>query len=183
VTTSSQKPLFTQQTQQTYIHDLSGIRTCITSNHAAADLRFRPHCHRETTKLRRTHTSDIIFCIQSVHRTLPCGAEKTGRHVIATGGTDLTLHPLLTTIALWRLESQVLIYALPSTPCSGIRYWLIHKSTRSNYLPHNISISILLSQWGSTGLWLEGYRLGWCLPISPRRLSPHVEHTPPPLQG
>ena len=35
------------QTQETNIHALSGFRTRDPSNRAAADLRFRPHGHRD----------------------------------------------------------------------------------------------------------------------------------------
>jgi len=43
----SRYPHNTQQTQGTNIHTLSGIRTLDPRNQAAADLRFRPHSHRE----------------------------------------------------------------------------------------------------------------------------------------
>jgi len=36
-----------QQTQETNIHDHSGIRTCDPSKQGAADLRLRPHDHRD----------------------------------------------------------------------------------------------------------------------------------------
>jgi hypothetical protein len=39
----SQRPLPTQQTQETNIHSLSGIRICDPSHRTAADLCFRPH--------------------------------------------------------------------------------------------------------------------------------------------
>ena len=44
---SSQKPLPTQQTHESNIHNLSGIRTSDPSNEAAADLQLRQRGHRE----------------------------------------------------------------------------------------------------------------------------------------
>jgi hypothetical protein len=43
----SQRPLHTQQTEETHIHALSGIRTPDPINQAATDVRFRPHGHRD----------------------------------------------------------------------------------------------------------------------------------------
>jgi hypothetical protein len=37
----------TQETEETYIYTLSGIRTLSPSIQVAADLRLRPHCHRD----------------------------------------------------------------------------------------------------------------------------------------
>ena len=51
VISSSQKPLPTQQTQETSIYALSGIRTRDPSNRAAADLRLRPHGQPETAPI------------------------------------------------------------------------------------------------------------------------------------
>jgi hypothetical protein len=47
VITTSQRLLPTQQTKEANIHVLSGIRTRDPNNLVAADLRLRPHDHRD----------------------------------------------------------------------------------------------------------------------------------------
>ena len=44
---TSDQPVSTQQTQLTNVHALSGIRTRGPSIEAVADLRLRPHFHRD----------------------------------------------------------------------------------------------------------------------------------------
>jgi len=60
----------TQQTQVTNIHTLSGIRIRDPRNQAAADLRLRPHSHRDrplaitrTAKSRRFRWTGHVACI------------------------------------------------------------------------------------------------------------------------
>jgi len=55
-------PLPTQQTQETSIHALSGIRTRDRSNRTAADLRLRPHGQPETAPiLKHASKRSTIF--------------------------------------------------------------------------------------------------------------------------
>jgi len=47
VISPSQRRLPKQQTQETNFHALREIRTRDPSNQASAELRLRPHCHRD----------------------------------------------------------------------------------------------------------------------------------------
>jgi hypothetical protein len=51
----------TQQTQQTKLHALSGIRNCDTSSQAAKDIRFRPQGHRDWCYILVLNIDTIMY--------------------------------------------------------------------------------------------------------------------------